>query len=67
LIKVAYNLLARKTARSRNFIRAMDVFSGLIALWSLANIIVLSVSLAKQAAPKVRIAALIGCRPNTDH
>lgn len=53
LIKVAYNLLARKTARSRRFIRAMDMFSGMIGLWSVANIIVVSISLAKRAAPKV--------------
>lgn len=45
--------MARKTARSQKFTKVIVAFSAGIAVWALANIIVISVSIAKDASPPV--------------
>ncbi|KAM0723745.1 hypothetical protein Q7P37_000735 [Cladosporium fusiforme] len=51
----AYNVMTKKTARSQRFIRNIEAFSGVIAVWALANAIVIAVSLAQEASPPVRM------------
>lgn len=53
-IKISYNLLAKKTARSLRFIGTLDAFSVFIVLWSLANVIVIAYNVANKEAPAVR-------------
>lgn len=54
MIKISYNLLARSTARSARYKLLIDVFSGVIGTWTLANLVVIAVSLARVSAPRVR-------------
>lgn len=51
---LAYNMMAKKTARSQKFIRNVDAFSGAVAIWALANVVVVAISIAKGASPPVR-------------
>lgn len=45
--------MARKTARSQKFARIINAFSAGIAVWALANIAVIIVSLVNKASPPV--------------
>lgn len=54
IVKLSYNLLARRTGRSKKYQRVMDVFSVIVGLWMLANIIVIAVALRRTQSPHVR-------------
>ena len=54
VIKISYNLLARRTARSKTYKLAIDGFSGFIGLWTLSNTVVIAVYLANATSPSVR-------------
>lgn len=52
IVKISYNILARRTARNPRFRLLMLVFSTVIGAWSLANIIVVAIALAKMRSPR---------------
>jgi hypothetical protein len=52
---MGYNMLARKTAHSQHFFRGIDAFSGVITIWTLANIVVVAISLHAHSSPPVSI------------
>jgi signal transduction histidine kinase len=56
-IMLAYNMLVRKTARSKLFFRSVDALSGILAMWFLANVIVIGMSLSSHASPPVAISS----------
>lgn len=53
LVMLAYNMLARKTARSQRFFRGVDILSAVITIWSLANIVVVAMSMYQGSSPPV--------------
>ena len=53
LVMMAYNMLIRKTARSQRFFRSVDVLSGVLAIWSFANVILVGKGMSTQASPRV--------------
>lgn len=54
-VMMAYNLVIRKTARSQRFFRSVDALSGILAMWSVANVVLVGMSLSAQASPPVNL------------
>lgn len=54
-VMMGYNMLARKTARSQRFFHAIDALSGVITVWTLANIVVVAICLPTRSSPPVSI------------
>ena len=52
---IDYNMLARKTARSQRFFHGIDALSGIITMWTLANIVVVAICLSTSSSPPVNI------------
>ena len=52
---MGYNMLARKTARSQRFFHGIDILSGSVVLWTLANIVVVATCLPPRSSPPVSI------------
>lgn len=50
---MAYNVLIRKTARSKRFFRSVDALSVVLAMWFLANMVLAGMSLSAQSSPPV--------------
>jgi hypothetical protein len=55
LIMMGYNMLARKTARSQRFFHGIDALSGIIMVWTLANVVVVAICLSTSSSPPVSI------------
>jgi hypothetical protein len=52
---MGYNMLARKTARSQRFFHGIDALSGIIMVWTLANVVVVAICLSTSSSPPVSI------------
>ena len=50
---MGYNMLARKTARSQGFFYGIDALSGIIMVWTLANVVVVATCLPTRSSPPV--------------
>ncbi|GAB7330360.1 hypothetical protein MBLNU13_g01988t2 [Cladosporium sp. NU13] len=57
-VMMGYNMLARKTARSQRFFRGIDALSGIITVWTLANIVMVAICLPARSSPPTRRACL---------
>ena len=66
-VVMGYNMLARKTARSQRFFHAIDALSGVITVWTLANIIVVAICLPTRSSPPVSIGHISAARPCISH
>ena len=52
-IMMAYNVLIRKTARSKRFFRSVDALSAIVVIWSIINLVLAGMSLSAQTSPPV--------------
>jgi hypothetical protein len=50
---MAYNVLIRKTARSKRFFRSVDTLSAVLVIWFLTNLVLAGMSLSAQSSPPV--------------
>jgi hypothetical protein len=50
---MAYNVLIRKTARSKRFFRSVDALSAVLVIWFLTNLVLAGMSLSAQSSPLV--------------
>ena len=53
VMEVSYNFLLRRTARDERYARYMDVFSGLICAWTVANVAVVALYATRTTSPEV--------------
>jgi len=67
LVMMGYNLLARKTARSQRFFHGIDAFTGIITMWTLANIVVIAICLSTRSSPPVSIVYVLLAGPCISH
>jgi hypothetical protein len=64
---MGYNMLARKTARSQGFFHGIDALSGIITVWTLANIVVVAICISTSSSPPVRISHVLLESPGIIH
>lgn len=62
-VMMGYNMLARKTARSQRFFHGIDISSGIVVLWTLANIVVVVTCLPTRSSPPVSIIRVLMPEP----